>query len=242
MDSNPLAFLFVWVDLWVVLLAPSSKVPFAREHTITQPLARHRGKVFTTAGDKLFVLDPLAMRVTQTIQLPAPQIEISLNPLGQEKLAGLTTQGVYVYDIKAGEVVHRARSPAPVRCGFALLHDAVDFGSNAELWRYHIPRSPPAGELDPVQSLMEIWDLHCHLGGLPGTTPEARLAQLLQYADRLGIARLCISMGMEGTTIRHRKNFDRRTMKCCAPSVLIQTARSVSCISTRNLRRPASTS
>lgn len=44
---------------------------------------------------------------------------------------------------------------------------------------------------------MEIWDLHCHLAGLPGTTPEARLEHLLRYADRLGIARLCVFMGME---------------------------------------------
>lgn len=44
---------------------------------------------------------------------------------------------------------------------------------------------------------MEIWDLHCHLSGVAGTTPEARLGRLLEYADRLGIARLCIFMGME---------------------------------------------
>ena len=44
---------------------------------------------------------------------------------------------------------------------------------------------------------MEIWDLHCHLSGVPGNTPEARLGKLLEYAGRLGIARLCISMGMD---------------------------------------------
>lgn len=44
---------------------------------------------------------------------------------------------------------------------------------------------------------MEIWDLHCHLSGVPGDTPEARLGKLLEYADRLGIGRLCVSMGME---------------------------------------------
>ena len=44
---------------------------------------------------------------------------------------------------------------------------------------------------------MEIWDLHCHLSGVPGQTPEARLGRLLEYADRLGIERLCLSMGME---------------------------------------------
>ncbi len=47
----------------------------------------------------------------------------------------------------------------------------------------------------PMKDL--IWDLHCHLGGVSGTTPEGRMAQLLEYADRLGINRLCVSMGME---------------------------------------------
>jgi uncharacterized protein len=44
---------------------------------------------------------------------------------------------------------------------------------------------------------MEIWDLHCHLHGVPGNTPEARLGKLIEYADRMGIARLCVFMGME---------------------------------------------
>jgi hypothetical protein len=44
---------------------------------------------------------------------------------------------------------------------------------------------------------MEIWDLHCHLSGVPGNTPEARLARLLEYADRMGVARLCVFMGVE---------------------------------------------
>ena len=44
---------------------------------------------------------------------------------------------------------------------------------------------------------MEIWDLHCHLGGVPGKTPEERLGALLECSGRLGITRLCISMGME---------------------------------------------
>src|SRR5262245_40294060 len=44
---------------------------------------------------------------------------------------------------------------------------------------------------------LEIWDLHCHLSGVPGATPEARLGNMLEYADRMGIARLCVFMGME---------------------------------------------
>ena len=44
---------------------------------------------------------------------------------------------------------------------------------------------------------MEIWDLHTHLSGVPGRTPEERMAQLIDYADRMGIARLCVYMGMK---------------------------------------------
>jgi predicted TIM-barrel fold metal-dependent hydrolase len=43
---------------------------------------------------------------------------------------------------------------------------------------------------------MEIWDVHTHLVGIAGNTPEARLGRLLELADRMGIARLCVYMGM----------------------------------------------
>lgn len=43
---------------------------------------------------------------------------------------------------------------------------------------------------------MEVWDLHCHLSGVPGRTPAERMTELVKYADRLGIGRLCVYMGM----------------------------------------------
>ncbi len=43
---------------------------------------------------------------------------------------------------------------------------------------------------------MLIWDVHCHLSGVPGRTPDERLAQLVAFADRMGIERLCVFMGM----------------------------------------------
>ncbi len=43
---------------------------------------------------------------------------------------------------------------------------------------------------------MEIWDLHSHLSGVPGRTPAERMATLLEAADRMGVARLCVYMGM----------------------------------------------
>lgn len=42
-----------------------------------------------------------------------------------------------------------------------------------------------------------IWDLHCHLSGVTGTTPEERMGQLIAIADRMGIGRLCVYMGMK---------------------------------------------
>jgi uncharacterized protein len=44
-----------------------------------------------------------------------------------------------------------------------------------------------------------VWDLHCHLHGVPGRTPEERMVQLLRCATRVGIARLCVFMGMNWT-------------------------------------------
>ena len=41
-----------------------------------------------------------------------------------------------------------------------------------------------------------IWDLHVHLSGVDGKTPEERLAQMIAIADRMGIERLCVYMGM----------------------------------------------
>ena len=43
---------------------------------------------------------------------------------------------------------------------------------------------------------MPIWDLHVHMSGVPGATPTERLAQLIALADRMGIERLCVYMGI----------------------------------------------
>lgn len=43
---------------------------------------------------------------------------------------------------------------------------------------------------------MEIWDVHGHLSGVPGRTPDERMAALIAYADRMGVARITVFMGM----------------------------------------------
>lgn len=40
-----------------------------------------------------------------------------------------------------------------------------------------------------------IWDLHCHLNNFAGRTPDERMASLIQFADRMGIERVCVFMG-----------------------------------------------
>lgn len=40
-----------------------------------------------------------------------------------------------------------------------------------------------------------IWDLHCHLSGVDGRTPDERMAQLMVYADRMQIERMVFFMG-----------------------------------------------
>ncbi len=40
-----------------------------------------------------------------------------------------------------------------------------------------------------------IWDLHCHLNGFEGRTPGEKMAEMIRFADRLGVERLCVFMG-----------------------------------------------
>jgi predicted TIM-barrel fold metal-dependent hydrolase len=40
-----------------------------------------------------------------------------------------------------------------------------------------------------------IWDLHCHLSGFEGRTPDEKMAEMIRFADRMGIDRICTYMG-----------------------------------------------
>lgn len=40
-----------------------------------------------------------------------------------------------------------------------------------------------------------IWDLHCHLNGFDGETPSAKASEMLRFADRMGVERMCVFMG-----------------------------------------------
>lgn len=42
---------------------------------------------------------------------------------------------------------------------------------------------------------VRIWDLHCHITSPAGRTPTERMTDLMRYADRMQIERVCIYMG-----------------------------------------------
>ncbi|MCA9190816.1 MAG: amidohydrolase family protein [Planctomycetales bacterium] len=68
----------------------------------------------------------------------------------------------------------------------------------------HSQFSVPQNQLNSVSnsdqqkpdSPFEIWDLHGHLAGQKGQTPQERAVRLLHFADRMNITRLCLYMGM----------------------------------------------
>jgi predicted TIM-barrel fold metal-dependent hydrolase len=43
----------------------------------------------------------------------------------------------------------------------------------------------------------KIWDLHCHLSGVEGRTPDERMAGLIEFADRMNVERLVVFMGQQ---------------------------------------------
>jgi predicted TIM-barrel fold metal-dependent hydrolase len=69
-------------------------------------------------------------------------------------------------------------------------------GMAAGLFAANVPAvlSMPA-KAAPPGSRFRVWDVHSHLGALPGNTPEDRLEVLIRHMDRLGIERLIISQG-----------------------------------------------
>lgn len=55
-----------------------------------------------------------------------------------------------------------------------------------------------------------IWDLHCHLSGVEGRTPDERMAGLIEYADRMDIDRLVVFMGYPWSLDPTPEDFQRQ--------------------------------
>ena len=51
------------------------------------------------------------------------------------------------------------------------------------------------GSVPGPRGKLEVWDLHCHLGGFAGQSPTEKMADMIRFADRMGIDRLCVFMG-----------------------------------------------
>lgn len=98
-----------------------------------------RGKVYTTAGDKLFVMDAVSKSVTKVLALTETQIAISMGLNSNGNVTGLTRKGVYVLDSESDEFIHSFEAPNKIDCGFAIVDDHVYFGSGVELWRCKLP-------------------------------------------------------------------------------------------------------
>jgi hypothetical protein len=58
-------------------------------------------------------------------------------------------------------------------------------------------RTEQAASIPKPDGSLRIWDVHSHLGGLPGNTPEDKMEILIRHMDRLGIERLILSQGYE---------------------------------------------
>ena len=79
---------------------------------------------------------------------------------------------------------------------------------------------------------MRIWDLHCHLSGIVGATPEERAGKLIAIADRMGIERLCVYMGLKVVPGSIARNVSpRKTTRFFKPLRSFLIGSLVSCIS-----------
>ncbi len=71
----------------------------------------------------------------------------------------------------------------------------LKLSSGALSWLLAKPGAASSSVQQP-QASIPIWDLHCHLLEVPGTTAEERMQELVKYADRMGIERFVLFMGL----------------------------------------------
>jgi len=56
---------------------------------------------------------------------------------------------------------------------------------------------PAFSEFAASSHRLRIWDVHSHLGNVPGDTPEERMENLVRFMDRVGIERIILSQGFD---------------------------------------------
>jgi len=67
----------------------------------------------------------------------------------------------------------------------------------AGLFAAEVPAKSYEAPSATTEKRFRIWDVHGHLGAMPGNTPEDRLELLIRHMDRLGIERVILSQGFE---------------------------------------------
>ncbi|WP_145258501.1 amidohydrolase family protein [Planctomycetes bacterium Pan216] len=65
----------------------------------------------------------------------------------------------------------------------------------AATWGQAEGQQPNEPRIDTARAVGEVWDSHTHLATFAGRTPEEKAEQALQFARRMGIARLVTFMG-----------------------------------------------
>jgi hypothetical protein len=75
-----------------------------------------------------------------------------------------------------------------------------------------------------------IWDVHFHLSGGSGETPEERMTQLIKYADRLGVQRFILSLGVpfvEDPSPEQLREANGQVLKALRPGLIARLALSI---------------
>jgi uncharacterized protein len=60
-----------------------------------------------------------------------------------------------------------------------------------------LPGAQDASGASEPGARFRVWDIHTHLDGVKGDTPEARMEVLVRHMDRLGIERIILSQGYD---------------------------------------------
>ncbi len=112
----------------------------------------------------------------------------------QRTSAGLGVAGMGLGGTAFGKfnLDRQTKTPPPPQ---VPLHGGARVGEEINLKSYH------------------IWDGHSHLEGFGGTTPAERVTDMLRFADRMGIERLCTFLGypfnFRGTADQMREQNDQ---------------------------------
>jgi hypothetical protein len=97
----------------------------------------------------------------------------------QRTSAGLAVTGV------AGSAGAAPLDPA-ARLAGASIPNSFPYQAGSLAWN----------DLKNLKSL-HIWDGHTHLIGFPGSTPRERMESMIRFADRMGVERMCVFLGMK---------------------------------------------